>query len=152
MQLMQYQESAQFMFSIAKRARKYYLGLTTISQDVEDFLSTRLGRAVVSNSSLQLLLKQSPSAVDIVADTFKLTSEERNRLTQFPVGEGLFFAGLSHVILRILASPTKEQLITTNPQQLLDREAATQAQTLTDELTAGPVELAQQTDAGVANG
>ncbi|MCC7288949.1 DUF87 domain-containing protein [bacterium] len=151
-QLMQYQESAQFMFSIAKRARKYYLGLTTISQDVEDFLSTRLGRAVVSNSSLQLLLKQSPSAVDIVADTFKLTSEERNRLTQFPVGEGLFFAGLSHVILRILASPTEEQLITTNPQQLLDREAATQAQTLTDELTAGPVELAQQTDAGVANG
>ena len=151
-QLMQYQESAQFMFSIAKRARKYYLGLTTISQDVEDFLSTRLGRAVVSNSSLQLLLKQSPSAVDIVADTFKLTSEERNRLTQFPVGEGLFFAGLSHVILRILASPTEEQLITTNPQQLLDREAATQAQTLTDELTAGPVELAQQTDTGAVNG
>jgi len=123
-QLLQYQDSAMFMFSIAKRARKYYLGLTTISQDVEDFLSTRLGRAIVNNSSLQLLLKQNPAAVDIVADTFKLTSEERNRLSQFPVGEGLFFAGLSHVILRILASPMEEQLISTNPQHLLDQQAA----------------------------
>src|SRR6202008_2590807 len=87
-QLMRYEDSAQFLFSIAKRARKYYLGLTTISQDVEDFLSSRLGRAVVNNSSLQLLLKQAPSAVDIVADTFKLTSEEKNRLSQFPIGEG----------------------------------------------------------------
>lgn len=121
-QLMQYQDSAMFMFSIAKRARKYYLGLTTISQDVEDFLSTRLGRAIVNNSSLQLLLKQNPAAVEIVAGTFKLTSEETKRLTQFPVGEGLFFAGLSHVVLRILGSPTEEQLITTNPQQLLERQ------------------------------
>lgn len=121
-QLMQYQDSAMFMFSIAKRARKYYLGLTTISQDVEDFLSTRLGRAIVNNSSLQLLLKQNPAAVELVAGTFKLTSEETKRLTQFPVGEGLFFAGLSHVVLRIIASPTEEQLITTNPQQLLERQ------------------------------
>lgn len=121
-QLMQYQDSAMFMFSIAKRARKYYLGLTTISQDVEDFLSTRLGRAIVNNSSLQLLLKQNPAAVELVAGTFKLTSEETKRLTQFPVGEGLFFAGLSHVVLRIIGSPTEEQLITTNPQQLLERQ------------------------------
>jgi len=119
-QLMQYQDSAMFLFSIAKRCRKYFLGLTTISQDVEDFLSTRLGRAIVNNSSLQLLLKQNPAAVDVVADTFKLTSEEKKRLSQFPVGEGLFFAGLSHIILRIIASPTEEQLITTNPQDLLD--------------------------------
>lgn len=119
-QLMQYQDSAMFLFSIAKRCRKYFLGLTTISQDVEDFLQSRLGRAVVNNSSLQLLLKQSPSAVGVVSDTFKLTSEESKRLTQFPVGEGLFFAGLSHIILRIIASPTEEQLITTNPQELLD--------------------------------
>ncbi len=119
-QLMQYQDSAMFMFSIAKRCRKYYLGLTTISQDVEDFLSTRLGRAIVNNSSLQLLLKQNPAAVDIVADTFKLTSEEKKRLSQFPVGEGLFFAGLSHIIMRIIASPTEEQLITTNPKDLLE--------------------------------
>ncbi len=116
-QLMKYDDSANFMFSIAKRARKYYLGLTTISQDVEDFLSSRLGRAVVSNSSLQLLLKQAPSAVDLIADTFKLTDEEKKRLTQFPVGEGLFFAGLNHIIIRILASQTESQLISTNPQR-----------------------------------
>ncbi|HSX48129.1 MAG TPA: conjugal transfer protein TraC, partial [Candidatus Nanoarchaeia archaeon] len=117
-QLMKYDDSANFMFSIAKRARKYHLGLTTISQDVEDFLSSRLGRAVVSNSSLQLLLKQAPSAVDIIAQTFKLTDEEKKRLTQFPVGEGLFFAGLNHIIIRILASETEHQLITTNPNEV----------------------------------
>ncbi len=116
-QLMKYEDSANFLFSIAKRARKYYLGLTTISQDVEDFLGSRLGRAVVSNSSLQLLLKQSPSAVDLIADTFKLTDEEKKRLTQFPVGEGLFFAGLNHIIIRILASQTESELISTNPQK-----------------------------------
>jgi conjugal transfer ATP-binding protein TraC len=115
---MKYDDSANFMFSLAKRARKYFLGLTTISQDVEDFLSNKMGRAVVSNSSLQLLLKQAPSAVDIVAETFKLTDEERNRLSQFPVGEGLFFAGLNHVIIRILASETESQLISTNPEAL----------------------------------
>lgn len=117
-QLMKYDDSAAFMFSLAKRARKYYLGLTTISQDVEDFLSNKMGRAVVANSSLQLLLKQAPSAIDIVADTFKLTSEEKNRLTQFPVGEGLFFAGLNHVIIRILASQTEAELISTDPKAL----------------------------------
>ncbi len=126
-QLLQYEDSARFMFSIAKRARKYYLGLTTISQDVEDFLSTSQGRAIVSNSSLQLLLKQSPSAVDRLADTFKLTEEETKSLTQFPVGEGLFFAGLSHVILHILGSPAEEQLITTDPQALLERQMQQQA-------------------------
>ncbi len=125
-QLMQYQDSAMFMFSIAKRARKYFLGLTTISQDVEDFLGTRLGRAIVNNSSLQLLLKQNPAAVDVVAETFKLTSEEKKRLSQFPVGEGLFFAGLSHIILHIIASPTETELITTNPQDIIvDNEATT---------------------------
>ncbi len=115
-QLMKYEDSANFMFSLAKRARKYFLGLTTISQDVEDFLGSKMGRAVVANSSLQLLLKQAPSAVDVVADTFKLTQEEKNRLSQFPVGEGLFFAGPNHVIIRILASETEAQLISTSPQ------------------------------------
>lgn len=123
-QLMKYEDSANFMFSIAKRARKYFLGLTTISQDVDDFLSSRMGRAVVSNSSLQLLLKQAPSSVDLIGETFKLTSEEKMRLTQFPVGEGLFFAGLNHVIIRILPSQTETQLITTNPQELANQEAA----------------------------
>jgi conjugal transfer ATP-binding protein TraC len=128
---MKYDDSANFMFSLAKRARKYFLGLTTISQDVEDFLSSKMGRAVVANSSLQLLLKQAPSAVDIVAETFKLTSQERNSLSQFPVGEGLFFAGLNHVIIRILASETEAQLISTNPQQA-------QAQAQTQAVAAGP--------------
>lgn len=137
-QLMKYQDSAQFLFSIAKRARKYYVGLTTISQDVEDFLSTRLGRAVVTNSSIQILLKQSTAAVDIIAETFKLTTEERKRLSQFPVGEGLFFAGLSHVVIRILASPMEEQLITTNPHELLDKHTKTEDETLAGE--AGEVE------------
>lgn len=132
-QLMKYQDSAQFLFSIAKRARKYYVGLTTISQDVEDFLSTRLGRAVVTNSSIQILLKQSTAAVDIIAETFKLTTEERKRLSQFPVGEGLFFAGLSHVVIRILASPMEEQLITTNPHELLDKHAKTEEESLAGE-------------------
>ncbi|HUD11339.1 MAG TPA: DUF87 domain-containing protein [Candidatus Saccharimonadia bacterium] len=118
-QLMKFDDSANFMFSLAKRARKYFLGLTTISQDVEDFLSSKMGRAIVANSSLQLLLKQAPSAVGIVAETFKLTSEEHNRLSQFPVGEGLFFAGLNHVVIRILASETESQLISTSPEALM---------------------------------
>lgn len=126
-QLMKYDDSANFMFSLAKRARKYYLGLTTISQDVEDFLSSKMGRAVVANSSLQLLLKQAPSATDIIADTFKLTNEEKNRLSQFPVGEGLFFAGLNHVIIRILASDTETALISTNPASAAQAQAAANA-------------------------
>ncbi len=120
-QLMRYEDSANFMFSIAKRARKYFLGLTTISQDVEDFLSSRMGRAIVSNSSLQLLLKQAPSAVDVVAEAFKLTEAEKKRLSQFPVGEGLFFAGLNHIVMEVIASATETQLITTNPQELLEQ-------------------------------
>jgi conjugal transfer ATP-binding protein TraC len=127
-QLMKFEDSANFMFSIAKRARKYFLGLTTISQDVDDFLSSRMGRAVVSNSSLQLLLKQAPSSVDIVGETFKLTSEEKARLTTFPVGEGLFFAGLNHVIIRVLASQTEAQLISTTPQQQAAQAAAKEYQ------------------------
>ena len=117
-QLMKYEDSANFMFSLAKRARKYNLGITTISQDVEDFMGSRIGRAIVANSSLQILLKQSPSAVDVLADVFKLTGEEKNRLSSFPVGQGLFFAGQSHVHIQIDASETETKLITTNPDQL----------------------------------
>ena len=114
-QLMQFEDSANFLFSLAKRARKYYLGLTTITQDVEDFMSTKMGRAIVANSSMQLLLKQSASAVDVLSDVFKLTDEERKRLSNFPVGQGLFFAGSNHVHIQIIASETEESLITTNP-------------------------------------
>lgn len=115
-QLMKYEDSANFMYSIAKRARKYQLGLTTISQDVEDFLNSRMGRAIVANSSLQLLLKQAPSAVDMIGQVFKLTGSETARLTQFPVGEGLFFAGLNHVVMRVLASDTEYGLVNTTPR------------------------------------
>ena len=116
-QLMQFEDSANFLFSLAKRARKYYLGLTTITQDVEDFMSTKLGRAIVQNSSMQLFLKQSPAAVDVLADVFKLTEEEKRRLANFPVGQGLFFAGQNHVHIQIIASETEEELITTSPEK-----------------------------------
>lgn len=120
-QLMKYEDSANFLFSLAKRARKYYLGLTTITQDVEDFMSSKMGRAIVSNTSMQLLLKQSSSAVDVLADVFKLTEEEKKRLANFPIGQGLFFAGQSHVHIQIQASPTEQQLITTNPQAVVQQ-------------------------------
>jgi type IV secretory pathway VirB4 component len=120
-QLMKYEDSANFLFSLAKRARKYFLGLTTITQDVEDFMSSKMGRAIVANSSMQLLLKQSSSAVDVLSDVFKLTEEEKKRLANFPIGQGLFFAGQSHVHIQIQASPTEQQLITTNPQAALNQ-------------------------------
>lgn len=118
-QLMKYDDSANFLFSLAKRARKYYLGLTTITQDVEDFMGSKMGRAIVANSSMQLLLKQSSSAVDVLGDVFKLTEEERKRLANFPVGQGLFFAGQNHVHVQIIASETETGLITTNPTAVL---------------------------------
>jgi type IV secretory pathway VirB4 component len=123
-QLMRYEDSANFLFSLAKRARKYNLGITTITQDVEDFMASRMGRAIVANASMQFLLKQSPTAVDVLADVFKLTSEEKKRLSQFPVGQGLFFAGQNHVHIQVIASPTENELIITNPVP----QAALQAQ------------------------
>jgi conjugal transfer ATP-binding protein TraC len=123
-QLMKYEDSANFLFSLAKRARKYNLGITTITQDVEDFMGSRMGRAIVANASMQILLKQSPSAVDVLSEVFKLTSEERKRLSQFPVGQGLFFAGQNHVHIQVVASPTETGLITTNPGQVQQMNAA----------------------------
>jgi type IV secretory pathway VirB4 component len=120
-QLMKYDDSANFLFSLAKRARKYFLGLTTITQDVEDFMGSKMGRAIVANSSMQLLLKQSSSAVDVLGDVFKLTEEERKRLANFPVGQGLFFAGQNHVHVQIIASQTETTLITTNPTAVLQQ-------------------------------
>ncbi|MCA9340929.1 DUF87 domain-containing protein [Candidatus Saccharibacteria bacterium] len=114
-QLMKYDDSANFLFSLAKRARKYALGLTTITQDVEDFMGSKMGRAIVANSSMQLLLKQSSSAVDILADVFKLTEEERKRLANFPIGQGLFFAGQNHVHIQIVPSETEQQLVSSTP-------------------------------------
>lgn len=118
-QLMKYDDSANFLFSLAKRARKYFLGLTTITQDVEDFMGSKMGRAIVNNSSMQILLKQSSSAVDVLADVFKLTEEEKKRLSNFPIGQGLFFAGQNHVHIQIIPSQTEHSLVTTNPQEVL---------------------------------
>lgn len=129
-QLMKYDDSADFLFSLAKRARKYYLGLTTITQDVEDFMGSKMGRAIVANSSMQILLKQSSSAVDVLSDVFKLTDEEKKRLANFPVGQGLFFAGQNHVHIQIEASETEKQLITTDPR-VFNQQTKTQAQSFT---------------------
>jgi type IV secretory pathway VirB4 component len=123
-QLMKYEDSANFLFSLAKRARKYNLGITTITQDVEDFMGSRMGRAIVANASMQFLLKQSPSAVDKLTEVFKLTSEEKKRLSQFPVGQGLFFAGQNHVHIQVVASPTETGLINTTPGQISPQPAA----------------------------
>jgi len=117
-QLLKYKDSSDFMFSLAKRARKYYLGLTTVTQDVEDMMTDQAGRAIVSNASMQLLLKQSTSAVDILQQVFKLTDEEKKRLSQFPIGQGLLFAGSNHVHIKIEPSTTETEIITTDPAQL----------------------------------
>ena len=122
--LMRYPDSANFLYGIAKRARKYFLGLTTITQDVEDFLNTDFGKAIVTNSSIQVLLKQSPAAVDRIAQIFYLSEGEKHLLLSANVGEGLFFAGNNHVAARFLASPDEHQLVTTKPQELLAQKAA----------------------------
>jgi len=123
--MMQYEDSARFLYSLARRARKYWLGLTIISQDVEDFLTSKYGRAVVANSSLQLLLKQSPAAIEKLAEAFKLTQGEKDWLLMCDVGEGVFFAGLNHTVIKIFASPTEHLLITSKPEELVElREAA----------------------------
>lgn len=116
---MQNEDSARFIYGIAKRARKYYLGLTTISQDVDDFLTSEYGKAIVTNSSIQVLLKQHPAAIDKVADTFYLSEGEKRLLLGAGQGEGLFFAGANHVAIRVIASEAEHNLITTNPAELL---------------------------------
>ena len=122
--LMTHEDSAKFIFALVKRARKYYLGVTTITQDVNDFLGSPYGKAIVTNSSLQLLLRQSPAAVDLVQKTFMLTQGERYLLLESAVGEGIFFAGLKHAAIKIVASYTEDQLITSDPEQLLKIEQA----------------------------
>jgi type IV secretory pathway VirB4 component len=118
--LMQHEDSARFLFGIAKRARKYYLGLTTITQDVADFLASPYGKPIVTNSSIQLLLKQSPAAINVIAETFFLTEGEKYLLLESEVGEGIFFAGLKHAAIKIYASYVEDQIITTDPKQLLE--------------------------------
>ena len=123
---MKYKDSANFIHSIAKRARKYYLGITTITQDVEDFLNNDYGKAIVTNSSIQFLMKQSSAAIPYLSQVFFLSEGEKRFLMACDVGEGLFFAGQNHVALRVIASPEEHELITTNPEEILQRRAATQ--------------------------
>ncbi|PIR83199.1 conjugal transfer protein TraC [Candidatus Kaiserbacteria bacterium CG10_big_fil_rev_8_21_14_0_10_56_12] len=117
--MMKSDDTASFLYSMAKRGRKYYLGVCTITQDVEDFLKSPYGRPILTNSSLQLLLKQSPTTINVLQETFNLTDEEKFLLLEAGVGEGLFFAGLKHVAIKIVASYTEDQIITSDPSQLL---------------------------------
>src|SRR5665213_1781818 len=117
--MMKSEDTASFLYSMAKRGRKYYLGLATITQDVEDFLHSPYGKPILTNSSIQLLLKQSPTSIDILKETFNLTDEEKYLLLESGVGEGLFFAGLKHVAIKVVASYTEDQIITSDPSQLL---------------------------------
>jgi len=122
--LMQHEDSAKFIFALVKRCRKYYLGVTTITQDVNDFLASPYGQAIVTNSSLQLLLKQSPASIDLIQKTFLLTQGEKYLLLECGVGEGIFFAGAKHAAIKVVASYSEDQLITSDPKQLLEIEAA----------------------------
>jgi len=117
--MMKYKDSASFLFGLVKRARKYYLGITTITQDVEDFLRSEFGRPIITNSSTQLLMKQSPASIGAVTQAFALTEGEKTFLLEAGVGEGLFFAGMKHVAMKIVASFTEDQIITTDPEQML---------------------------------
>jgi len=120
--MMMHEESAKFIFSLVKRARKYYLGVTMISQDVNDFLNSQYGKAIVTNSSLNLLMKQDPSAIDNVKETFMLTEGEKYLLLESDVGEGIFFAGRKHAAIKVVASYTEDQLVTTDPEELMEIE------------------------------
>lgn len=116
--LMRHEDGASFLYGIAKRARKYFLGLSTITQDVADFMGSPYGRPIVTNSSMQLLLKQSPATIKAAVETFNLTEEEKFLLLESEVGEGIFFAGLKHVAIKVIAAYTEDQIITTDPAQL----------------------------------
>ncbi|MDO8621010.1 MAG: ATP-binding protein [Candidatus Levybacteria bacterium] len=116
--IMKYQDSASFVYGVAKRARKYYLALTTITQDVQDFLTTDYGKAILSNSSIQILLKQSPTEIDSIAKVFYFSLREKEYLLASGVGEGLFFAGLAHVGLKVVAAPFEKEIVTSNPEDL----------------------------------
>ncbi len=118
--MMQQEDSAKFIFALVKRCRKYYMGVTTITQDVNDFLTSPYGQAIVTNSSLQILLKQSPAAIDLVQKTFLLTEGEKYLLLECGLGEGIFFAGNKHVAIKVVASYSEDQLITSDPRQLLE--------------------------------
>ena len=122
--MMRHDDAASFLFGIAKRCRKYYLGLTTITQDVADFMASPYGKPIVTNSSMQILLRQSPATTEIIQKTFNLTEQEKYLLLECSVGEGIFFAGLQHAAIKVIASYTEDQIITSDPRQILEIEKA----------------------------
>lgn len=122
--LMTHEDSAKFIYALVKRCRKYYLGVTTITQDVNDFLGSQYGQAIVTNSALQILMRQTPAAIEIIQKTFMLTEGEKYLLLESAVGEGIFFAGLKHAAIKVVASYTEDQLITSDPRQLMEIEKA----------------------------
>jgi len=122
--MMKYEDAASFLFGIAKRCRKYFLGLTTITQDVADFMTSPYGKPIVTNSSMQMLLRQSPATIEILQKTFNLTDQERYLLMESGVGEGIFFAGMQHAAIKVIASYTEDQIITSDPRQLIEIEKA----------------------------
>ncbi|MDO8430014.1 MAG: DUF87 domain-containing protein [bacterium] len=119
--IMKHEDGATFLFGLVKRCRKYFMGVTTITQDVEDFLKSPYGRPIITNSSLQLLLKQAPAMIDMVAKTFNLTEGEKSLLLEAKIGEGLFFAGLNHVAIQVIASYLEDKIVTTKPEQILEQ-------------------------------
>jgi len=122
--MMKYEDAASFLFGIAKRCRKYYLGLTTITQDVADFMASPYGKPIVTNSSMQILLRQSPATIEVLQQTFNLTDQEKYLLLECNVGEGIFFAGTQHAAIKVIASYTEDQIITSDPRQILEIEKA----------------------------
>ncbi len=141
--MMKSEDTASFLYSIAKRGRKYYLGLSTITQDAADFMKSPYGVPIITNSSIQLLLKQSPTTIDILQATFNLTDEEKYLLLESNVGEGIFFAGLKHVAIKIIASYTEDQIITSDPSQILSNKKAKQEQE-SAEVTASAGQVARK--------
>jgi type IV secretory pathway VirB4 component len=117
--MMKADDTASFLYSLVKRGRKYYLGVATITQDVGDFIKSQYGMPIITNSSIQILLKQSPASIDQVQQIFNLTDEEKYFLLESPIGNGIFIAGLKRVEIRIEASYTEEQIITSDPSQIL---------------------------------
>jgi len=122
--IMQTEDGASFLFGICKRARKYWLGVSTITQDVSDFMKSEYGKPIISKSSLQFLMKQSPATIDVVQRTFNLTDEEKYLLLECAVGEGIFLAGQKRVALKVVASYAEDQIITTSPEEVLKAREA----------------------------
>jgi type IV secretory pathway VirB4 component len=122
--MMKHEAGASFLHGIAKRCRKYWLGLTTITQDIPDFMGSPYGKPIITNSSIQILFKQSPATIDVVKQTFNLTDEEKFLLLQADVGEGIFFAGLKHAAIKVVASYTEDQIVTSSPEQILQIQKA----------------------------